>query len=60
MKFFLERIKNLWQLSRFKITEFDNQLVITKRNGVLVFARPKDSSSKKATIIELPEEIDLE
>lgn len=51
MRFFLQRLRNLWQLSRFKITEFDNKLVITERNGELVFARPQNSN-KKATIVE--------
>lgn len=36
----IQRLKNLWALSRFKITEFDNKLVITKVGKDLVFARP--------------------
>lgn len=56
MKIFFQRLKNLWQLSRFKITEFDNQLVITKKNDELIFARPE---KKMAEIVELGEEIDL-
>lgn len=39
----LLRVKNLWQLSRFKITEFDNKLVISKdeETGELIVAKPK-------------------
>ncbi len=36
----LQRLRNLWMLSRFKITEFDNKLVITKdERGELIVAR---------------------
>lgn len=35
-----KRIKNLWELSHFEITKFDNNLVITRKDDELVFARP--------------------
>lgn len=35
------RIKNLWELSNFKITEFDNKLVITKKEDQLVVDFPE-------------------
>lgn len=52
-----QRIKNLWQLSRFKITEFDNKLVITARDedGHLVVNEPK----KMAVIIKRKTEKDI-
>lgn len=58
----LKRFKNLWQLSRFEITEFDNQLVITKRNDELVFARPEktEKSRKEAIIIKLRPKDEIE
>lgn len=37
----LQRLRNLWQLSRFEITRFDQQLVITEKDNELVFARPE-------------------
>jgi hypothetical protein len=51
--FFFQRIKNLWALSRFKITEFDNKLLITKdEKGELIYARPVESKISKAQIIK--------
>lgn len=36
------RVKNLWELSNFKITEFDNKLVVTKKDdNKLVVAFPE-------------------
>lgn len=35
-----KKLKNLWELSHFEITKFDNHLVITRRNEDLVIARP--------------------
>lgn len=50
MKIF-KRIKNLWELSRFQITEFDNKLVITKKeDGKLVVAFPE--KTRQARIIK--------
>lgn len=49
------RLKNLWQLSNFKITEFDNKLVITKVEDALVVTRPQDATVeiiKKQTPLE--------
>ncbi len=40
--FFFRRIKNLWELSRFRISHFDSQLVITLKDGKLVYAYPKE------------------
>lgn len=45
-----QRLKNLWELSNFKITEFDNKLVITKKDdGKLTVAFPE--KPKMAQII---------
>ena len=51
------RLKNLWELSRFEITQFDHQLVIIEKEGKLTFAR-----NNQATIVDLkePEDIILE
>lgn len=35
------RIRNLWALSNFKITEFDNKLVITKKDDKLIVELPE-------------------
>lgn len=53
---FIKRLQNLWLLSRFNITEFDNRLVITKdESGELVVARY--NKPQKAQIIK--KEIDI-
>ena len=49
------RLKNLWQLSNFKITEFDNKLVITKEKDKLVVAYPE--KPKMAQIIRMRDPI---
>lgn len=50
----LKRLRNLWLLSRFEITKFDNKLVITKQEEELFFARPKEPEpSKMAQIIRI-------
>lgn len=49
------RLKNLWQLSNFKITEFDNKLVIAKVEDALIVTRPQDATVeiiKKQTPLE--------
>ena len=50
----LRRLKNLWELSNFKITEFDNQLVITRKAENLEYARPQMAQiiRKKVDVIE--------
>ncbi len=47
----LQRLRNLWQLSNFKITEFDNKLVITKKEDKLVVAF--EEKPKPAQIIKM-------
>ncbi len=51
------RIKNLWGLSNFEITEFDNKLVITKQEDKLVFARPKQAEIIKLNKVDVIDEI---
>ena len=50
----LKRLKNLWELSRFDITEFDNKPVITQIEDKLVVAHTE--KSHMAQIIKLRED----
>lgn len=47
----IKRIKNLWQLSNFEITEFDNKLVISKKEDKLVVAF--EDKPKMAQIVRM-------
>ena len=53
------RLRNLWELSHFKITEFDNQLVITRNEkGGLEYAhRVTDTPPVLAQVISKKDDI---
>jgi hypothetical protein len=57
-----KRIKTLWALSNFEITEFDNKLCITKQNDELVYARPVENTKtfQPAQIIKLRPKDEIE